>query len=83
MTPERSAIPGDALVGVQVASGPAASPVTRLRGKDLLGIAELSPVEIRLVLDTAEAMKEVSGRPIKKVPALRGKTVVNLFCSNF
>jgi aspartate carbamoyltransferase catalytic subunit len=35
--------------------------------------------EISLVLDTAEAMKEVSARPIKKVPALRGKTVINLF----
>jgi aspartate carbamoyltransferase catalytic subunit len=53
--------------------------VTALRRKDLLGIAELSPDEIELVLDTAEAMKEVGTRPIKKVPALRGKTVVNLF----
>ena len=53
--------------------------VTTLRRKDLLGIAELSPGEIELVLDTAEAMKEVGTRPIKKVPALRGKTVVNLF----
>jgi aspartate carbamoyltransferase catalytic subunit len=53
--------------------------VTALRRKDLLGIAELSPDEITLVLDTAEAMKEVGTRPIKKVPALRGKTVVNLF----
>ena len=53
--------------------------VTSLRRKDLLGIADLSPEEISLVLDTAEAMKEVGSRPIKKVPALRGKTVVNLF----
>jgi aspartate carbamoyltransferase catalytic subunit len=53
--------------------------VTSLRSKDLLGIADLSPAEISLVLDTAEAMKEVGLRPIKKVPALRGKTVVNLF----
>jgi aspartate carbamoyltransferase catalytic subunit len=53
--------------------------VTTLRRKDLLGIAELSPEEIELILDTAEAMKEVGTRPIKKVPALRGKTVVNLF----
>jgi aspartate carbamoyltransferase catalytic subunit len=53
--------------------------VTALRRKDLLGIAELSGQEIELVLDTAEAMKEVGTRPIKKVPALRGKTVVNLF----
>jgi aspartate carbamoyltransferase catalytic subunit len=53
--------------------------VTALRRKDLLGIADLSPEEISLVLDTADAMKEVGLRPIKKVPALRGKTVVNLF----
>ena len=53
--------------------------VTALRRKDLLGIADLTAPEITLVLDTAEAMKEVATRPIKKVPALRGKTVVNLF----
>ena len=53
--------------------------VNALRRKDLLGIAELSPEEIALILDTAEAMKEVGTRPIKKVPALRGKTIVNLF----
>jgi aspartate carbamoyltransferase catalytic subunit len=50
-----------------------------LRSKDLLGIAEMLPEEITLVLDTADAMKEIATRPIKKVPALRGKTVVNLF----
>jgi aspartate carbamoyltransferase catalytic subunit len=53
--------------------------VTSLRRKDLLGIADLAPDEISLVLETAEAMKEIGSRPIKKVPALRGKTVVNLF----
>ena len=53
--------------------------VTSLRSKDLLGIADLTPDEITLVLDTADAMKEIASRPIKKVPALRGKTVVNLF----
>jgi aspartate carbamoyltransferase catalytic subunit len=53
--------------------------VTALRHKDLLGIIDLTPEEIALILDTAEAMKEVGTRPIKKVPALRGKTVVNLF----
>ena len=47
--------------------------------KDLLSIADLSSDEIRLVLDTAEAMREIGERPIKKVPTLRGKTVVNLF----
>ena len=54
-------------------------PAGRLRRKDLVGIAELSVEEISLILDTAVAMKEISSRPIKKVPALRGKTVVNLF----
>jgi aspartate carbamoyltransferase catalytic subunit len=54
-------------------------PAARLRHKHLLGIEDLSPEEIVLVLDTAEAMKEVSQRAIKKVPALRGRTVVNLF----
>ena len=56
-----------------------ALPATSLRSKDLLGIAELTPEEILLILDTAEAMKEISQRQIKKVPALRGRTVVNLF----
>jgi aspartate carbamoyltransferase catalytic subunit len=63
-------------IGDQIDTTPA---VTSLRRKDLLGIADLSPEEIALVLDTAVAMKEVGSRPIKKVPALRGKTVVNLF----
>ncbi|MEQ1575120.1 MAG: aspartate carbamoyltransferase catalytic subunit [Vicinamibacterales bacterium] len=53
--------------------------ITALRHKDLLGIADLAADEISLVLDTAEAMKEIGSRPIKKVPALRGKTIVNLF----
>lgn len=47
--------------------------------KDLLGLEELNKEEIELVLATAESFKEVSTREIKKVPALRGKTVVNLF----
>jgi aspartate carbamoyltransferase catalytic subunit len=47
--------------------------------KDLLSIADLSSEEIHLVLDTADAMREIAHRPIKKVPTLRGKTVVNLF----
>jgi len=50
-----------------------------LRRKDLLGISELTPDEITLILDTAQAMKEIGSRTVKKVPALRGKTVVNLF----
>ncbi|HEY4590264.1 MAG TPA: aspartate carbamoyltransferase catalytic subunit [Thermoanaerobaculia bacterium] len=51
----------------------------RWRRKDLLGIAELSPAEIELILDTAESFSEIGDRPIKKVPTLRGKTVLNLF----
>ncbi|MCM8757467.1 MAG: aspartate carbamoyltransferase, partial [Candidatus Omnitrophica bacterium] len=47
--------------------------------KDLLGLADLSKEEVELILETAESFKEVSSRQIKKVPALRGKTVVNLF----
>jgi aspartate carbamoyltransferase catalytic subunit len=50
-----------------------------LTGKDLVGIAGLAPGEIQLILDTAEELLEVARRPIKKVPALRGATVVNLF----
>jgi aspartate carbamoyltransferase catalytic subunit len=50
-----------------------------LRSKDLLGIEPLSPEEIVLLLDTAESMREIGRRPIKKVPALRGRMVVNLF----
>ncbi len=50
-----------------------------LKRKDLLSLAPLSVDEIMLVLDTADSFKEVTGREIKKVPALRGKTVVNLF----
>ncbi len=47
--------------------------------KHLLGIEELTADELQLILDTAESFREVSTREIKKVPALRGKTVVNLF----
>ena len=50
-----------------------------LRSKDLLGIEPLTPDEITLILDTAEGFKEVSERPVKKVPALRGQLVINLF----
>lgn len=51
----------------------------RLSGKDLLGIKELSTDEINLIIETAESFKEVLERDIKKVPTLRGKTIVNLF----
>ena len=47
--------------------------------KDLLGMQELDTAEIAGVLDTAASMKEIATREIKKVPTLRGKTVVNLF----
>ncbi len=47
--------------------------------KDLLSIEELSREEIELLLQTAESFKEVSAREVKKVPALRGKTIANLF----
>ena len=51
----------------------------RWQRKDLLGIRELSAAEITFILDTADAFKEVGTREIKKVPALRGKTLVNFF----
>jgi len=50
-----------------------------LKSRHLLGIAGLASDEITLILDTAEAMKEIGGRAVKKVPTLRGRTVVNLF----
>lgn len=50
-----------------------------LKHKNLLSLAPLSVEDIHLILETADSFKEVSGREIKKVPALRGRTVVNLF----
>ena len=50
-----------------------------LRSKDLLGIKDMTADEIKLILDTAATFKDVSERDIKKVPTLRGKTVINLF----
>jgi aspartate carbamoyltransferase catalytic subunit len=50
-----------------------------LARKDILDLASLSPEEIQLILDTAENMREISDRPIKKVPTLRGKTVILFF----
>jgi aspartate carbamoyltransferase catalytic subunit len=47
--------------------------------RHLLGIEPLAPRDIQVLLDTADGLKEVLDRPIKKVPTLRGKTVVNLF----
>ncbi|MDO9230551.1 MAG: aspartate carbamoyltransferase catalytic subunit [Syntrophales bacterium] len=51
----------------------------KLNRKDILGIQELSVQEIDLILETADSFIEVSTREIKKVPTLRGKTVINLF----
>jgi aspartate carbamoyltransferase catalytic subunit len=53
--------------------------VSSALGKDLLGLEELSAEQIQLILDTAEPFKEISERQIKKVPTLRGATIVNLF----
>jgi aspartate carbamoyltransferase catalytic subunit len=50
-----------------------------LKRKDLLEIRSLEPAEIQTILDTAVSMKGIASREIKKVPALRGKTVINLF----
>jgi len=50
-----------------------------LSSKDLLGIKGMAADEIKLILDTAATFKDVSERDIKKVPTLRGKTVINLF----
>lgn len=50
-----------------------------LKRKDILGMRELEAEEIALILDTAESFKEVSTREVKKVPTLRGKTIINLF----
>ncbi|NPU83338.1 MAG: aspartate carbamoyltransferase catalytic subunit [Syntrophaceae bacterium] len=50
-----------------------------LQKKDILGIKDLPVEEIAIILDTAESFVEVSSREIKKVPTLRGKTIINLF----
>ncbi len=47
--------------------------------KHLLGIQALTPSEITKVLDTAESFYEISTREVKKIPTLRGKTIINLF----
>lgn len=53
--------------------------MTTLKRKHLLGLEGMSADEINLILDTAESFKEISERPVKKVPALRGQTIANLF----
>ena len=66
------------MADIAIAAPPAAQ-TAQWTKKDLLGLRQLSAEEIRLLLATAESFREISLRPIKKVPALRGKTVVNLF----
>jgi aspartate carbamoyltransferase catalytic subunit len=56
--------------------------MTQLSVKHLLGIKDLSPTDIRLILDTAASFKEVLSRPIKKVPSLRDVTIANVFFEN-
>jgi aspartate carbamoyltransferase catalytic subunit len=51
-------------------------------GKDLVGLEELTRAQIESILDTAERFKEISVRPVKKVPALRNRTIVNAFFEN-
>jgi aspartate carbamoyltransferase catalytic subunit len=51
----------------------------KLSKKDLLGIKDLSVEEINFILETADSFLEISTREIKKVPTLRGKTIINLF----
>jgi len=53
-----------------------------LSSKHLLGIKDLSPSDISIILQTAEQFKEVLQRPVKKVPSLRDVTIVNLFYEN-
>jgi len=53
--------------------------MTKWTRKDLLGLEDLSREEIELILDNAVSLKEISDRPIRKVPALRGKTIVTFF----
>ena len=78
---------GEALADAAATAAPAPEsddravpePVASWRRKDLLSLEELSREEIELLLHTAEALKEVSARQVKKVPALRGKTIANMF----
>jgi len=53
--------------------------VQTLRRKDILGLEEISAEEINLILETARSMREIMQRKIKKVPTLRGRSVLNLF----
>jgi len=63
----------------RVSTDEAGSSPATLASRHLLGIDGMDASDITLILDTAEAMKEIGTRTIKKVPTLRGRTVVNLF----
>jgi aspartate carbamoyltransferase catalytic subunit len=54
----------------------------QLQRKDILGLQDMSPEEITLILETAESNKEILARPVKKVPTLRGKSICTLFYEN-
>jgi aspartate carbamoyltransferase catalytic subunit len=54
----------------------------QLKRKDILGLQEMTPDEIGLILDTAESYKEILSRPVRKVPILRGKSICTLFYEN-
>lgn len=51
----------------------------RISAKHIISVADLSKKDVITILDTAESFKEISERPIKKVPTLRGKTIINCF----
>jgi len=54
----------------------------QLDRKDILGLQDIAPEEIRLILDTAQSNKEILARPVRKVPILRGKSICTLFYEN-
>ena len=70
---------GQRLAGEAMKEAPAPAAPAVWSRKDLTGLEDLSPAEITTILDTAAAFKRVGTREIKKVPALRGKTLVNFF----
>ena len=79
--PARQGGPAGAAGASEGAAGPPgrAEEAMSFPHRHLLGIEPLEPSDIQTILDTADGLKEILDRPIKKVPALRGKTVVNLF----
>jgi aspartate carbamoyltransferase catalytic subunit len=53
--------------------------MAEFKHKDIIALRDLTKEEIELLLSTAESMREINSRDIKKVPTLRGKTIINLF----